>query len=128
MSGERRDVRMSGQAGQAAQKRRRLGASEPAPRYGVLSEVDAEGRVWHYPVVLSLADLSPVALSSGSPLPSAIFFMRPAVRRGAARLPVRFRSRLRAVRFTQEDAELEREMLRELKRMVTGVAGVAGGS
>lgn len=110
MNGARRDVRMDGEP----VKRRQKAPSEPAPRYGVVSGADAAGRVWHYPVAWE-EPYSPV------------FFMRPAsARPGAARIAVRFRSRLRAVRFTQEDAALERETMRELKRLLTARSMAAG--
>lgn len=97
--------------------------SDPAPRYGVLSHADADGRVWHYPVTMEPEAVSPAASVAGQVWPIPIYFMRVARggRGGQSRqpqTPIRFTSRLRAVRFTQMDAELTRETLRQMARLL----------
>lgn len=108
----------SKQQQQQQQKQRTAVTSEPPPHYGVLSEADVTGRVWHYPVALTRAALSPAGAALGEAYPHLIYFMRlPHGGQGASRrprAPIRFTSRLRAVRFTERAAASDREVIQSM--------------
>lgn len=100
---------------------RRAQPSEPPARYSVLTRTDEAGVVWHYPVrdVPNLSNI--VDDPQADALYTPVMFMaarrvprrrRRGTERQPSHAPIRFKSRARAVRFTIEDAELERELLR----------------